>query len=128
MGLGFGDPGRAVPMVVRCWREDPCTFVSVAGDLDVAGAPRLRAELEPVLAAADPLKVVLDLTEVPFCDSIGLGVLVATLNQVRRLRGRMILVLGPGMIRHLLTITNLDRHFETSDSLTEAHATLSAAA
>ncbi|PZG14558.1 STAS domain-containing protein [Nonomuraea aridisoli] len=115
-------------MVVRCWREEPCTVIHVVGDLDVAGAPRLRAELEQVLTAADPLKVVLDLSEVPFCDSVGLGVLVATLNQVQRQRGRMILVLAPGMIRHLLTITNLDRHFETSDSLREAHASLADAA
>ncbi|MGW3342838.1 STAS domain-containing protein [Nonomuraea rubra] len=115
-------------MVVRHWREEPCTVLHVAGDLDVAGAPRLRAELEQALAAADPLNVVVDLTEVPFCDSVGLGVLVATLNHVQDLNGRMILVLAPGMIRHLLTITNLDRHFETSHSLTEARAALESAA
>ncbi|MFC7589920.1 STAS domain-containing protein [Nonomuraea antimicrobica] len=106
----------------------PCTVVHVAGDLDVAGAPRLQAELEQAMAAADPLNVVLDLTEVPFCDSVGLGVLVAAHNHVRRMNGRMILVLAPGMIRHLLTITNLDRHFATSHSLTEAREALGSAA
>ncbi|GGT02723.1 STAS domain-containing protein [Nonomuraea spiralis] len=115
-------------MVVRYWREDPCTVLHVAGDLDVAGAPRLRAEIDQAMAAADPLNLVIDLTEVPFCDSVGLGVLVATLNHVRDMKGRMILVLGPGMIRHLLTITNLDRHFETSGSLGEARAALDPAA
>ncbi|MGN9836825.1 STAS domain-containing protein [Nonomuraea sp. H19] len=115
-------------MVVRCWREDPCTVLHVVGDLDVAGAPRLRAELEQAISAADPLKLVVDLTEVPFCDSVGLGVLVATLNQIQRLHGRMILVLAPGMIRHLLMITNLDRHFEMSESLGEARTALVGAA
>ncbi|MEV4116377.1 STAS domain-containing protein [Nonomuraea sp. NPDC049695] len=107
-------------MVVRSWREDPCMVLRVVGDLDVAGAPRLRVELDEAIEAADPLNLVVDLTEVPFCDSVGLGVLVATLNHVQRVKGRLILVLGPGMIRHLLTITNLDRHFETRDSLGEA--------
>ncbi|MFC5826762.1 STAS domain-containing protein [Nonomuraea insulae] len=115
-------------MVVRCWQEDPCTFVRVVGDLDVAGAPRLRAEMEQALAAADPLNVVIDLTEVPFCDSVGLGVLVAALNHVQHMNGRLILVLAPGMIRHLLTITNLDRHFETSESVSEAREALDNAA
>ncbi|MFI7417462.1 STAS domain-containing protein [Nonomuraea sp. NPDC049684] len=115
-------------MVVNSWQEDPCTVLHVVGDLDVAGAPRLRAELDQALAAADPLNLVMDLTEVPFCDSVGLGVLVATLSHVQDMRGRMILVLGPGMIRHLLTITNLDRHFETSASLGEARAALDPAA
>jgi len=115
-------------MVVRSWQEDPCTVLHVVGDLDVAGAPRLRAEIEQAIASADPLNLVMDLTEVPFCDSVGLGVLVATLSHVQDLRGRMILVLGPGMIRHLLTITNLDRHFETSATLGEARAALDPAA
>ncbi|MEU8358969.1 STAS domain-containing protein [Nonomuraea sp. NPDC048882] len=115
-------------MVVRCWREGPFTVVRVVGDLDVAGAPRLRAELEQALGAPAPLNLIVDLTEVPFCDSVGLGVLVATLNQVQRLRGRMVLVVGPGMIRHLLTITNLDRHFATSGSLDEARTALGTAA
>jgi anti-sigma B factor antagonist len=115
-------------MVVSSWREDPCTVLRVTGDLDVAGAPRLRVELEQAIIEADPPYLVLDLTEVPFCDSVGLGVLVATLNHIHRARGRMILVLAPGMIRHLLTITNLDRHFETSTSVSEARAALGSAA
>ncbi|MEV4011036.1 STAS domain-containing protein [Nonomuraea angiospora] len=115
-------------MVVRSWREDPCTVLHVVGDLDVAGAPRLRDELEQAITAADPLNLVVDLTEVPFCDSVGLGVLVATLNHVRRVNGRLILVLAPGMIRHLLAITNLDRHFETRESLGEACSAFGSAA
>ncbi|WP_214320926.1 STAS domain-containing protein [Nonomuraea sediminis] len=113
-------------MVVRSWREDHCAVVEVVGDLDVAGAPRLRAEIEQALA--EPPNLVLDLAEVPFCDSVGLGVLVAVLNRVRQARGRLILVVTPGMITHLLTITNLDRHFETMDSLAEARLALGAAA
>ncbi|SDH78464.1 STAS domain-containing protein [Nonomuraea jiangxiensis] len=115
-------------MVVRHWREDLCTVIQVTGDLDVAGAPRLRAELEQATTVSGPLNLILDFTEVPFCDSVGLGVLVGLHNQVKRRKGRMIVVLAPGMIRHLLTITNLDRHFETSESLAEARAAMGSAA
>ncbi|MEO3790436.1 STAS domain-containing protein [Nonomuraea sp. B10E15] len=115
-------------MVVRQWREDRCTVVHIAGDLDVAGAPRLQAELEQAMAAAEPLQLVIDLTGAPFCDSVGLGVLVSTYNQVHQRHGRLILVVGPGMIRHLLTITNLDHHFETTESLGEARTALDDAA
>ncbi|MEU4513339.1 STAS domain-containing protein [Nonomuraea wenchangensis] len=115
-------------MVVRYWREDPCTVLHVVGDLDVAAAPRLQAELEQAIAEADPPNLVLDLSEVPFCDSVGLGVLVSTLNHIQHMRGRLILVLAPGMIKHLLTITNLDRHFETTDSMNAARTALGTAA
>ncbi|NUR83308.1 MAG: STAS domain-containing protein [Nonomuraea sp.] len=113
-------------MEVRSRREDLYTYVDVIGDLDVAGAPRLRAEIEQALS--DPPNLVLDLSRVPFCDSVGLGVLVATLNRVRHANGRLILVVAPGMITHLLTITNLDRHFETAATLGDAQAALGAAA
>ncbi|MCA2225607.1 STAS domain-containing protein [Nonomuraea aurantiaca] len=115
-------------MVVRSWREEPLTVLHAVGDLDVAGAPRLQAALDQVLASADPPKLVLDLTDVPFCDSVGLGVLVSTHSHVQHAHGRFMLVLAPGMISHLLTITNLDRHFETCSSLLEARAALGAAA
>ncbi|WP_219471861.1 STAS domain-containing protein [Nonomuraea rhizosphaerae] len=115
-------------MVVRSWREEPCTILHAVGELDVAAAPRMRDALDRILAAAHPPRLVLDLTEVPFCDSVGLGVLVATLNHVQQVQGRLILVVGPGMISHLLTITNLDKHFETRSSLGEARTAFETAA
>ncbi|GAA3132555.1 anti-sigma factor antagonist [Streptosporangium carneum] len=99
--------------------------VRAEGELDMAVAPRLRAELDRALELPGHPCVVVDLTAVPFCDSVGLGILVGALTRVRDTRGRLILVVRPGMITHLLTITNLDRHFETCGSLHEA---LSAAA
>lgn len=103
-------------MVVRSWIEDHCMIVRVVGDLDMSGAPRLRA----ILDQAAERNLVIDLTEVPFCDSVGLGVLVETLNRLRLVHGRLILVVAPGMISNLLVITNLDRHFETRASVEDA--------
>ncbi|MFI6320478.1 STAS domain-containing protein [Nonomuraea sp. NPDC050556] len=107
-------------MVVRSWTEDPCTVVRVSGELDMTGAPRLRAILERASAG----NLVIDLTEVPFCDSVGLGVLVETLNRIRSAGGRLILVVSPGMIANLLVITNLDQHFDTRASMDEALAAM----
>ncbi|WP_329090430.1 MULTISPECIES: STAS domain-containing protein [unclassified Streptosporangium] len=109
---------------VRTWRSGPCVVVRATGDLDMAVAPRLRAEIDRALdsaldGAGNP-NLVMDLTGVPFCDSVGLGVLVGTLTRLKEAHGRLMLVVSPGMITHLLTITNLDRHFETRDSLREA--------
>ncbi|MEU6997041.1 STAS domain-containing protein [Nonomuraea sp. NPDC046570] len=115
-------------MVVRSWQEGRSTIVEASGELDMAVAPRLRDELDRALAIAGRPLLVIDLTAVPFCDSVGLGVLVSALNRVRGAHGRLILVLGPGMIAHLLTITNLDRHFEICSSANEARALLGAAA
>lgn len=105
---------------VQTWRSGPCAVVRATGELDLAVAPRLRAEIDRVLDGAGVPGLVVDLTKVPFCDSVGLGVLVGTLTRLREAHCRLILVVGPGMITHLLTITNLDRHFEVRGSLREA--------
>ncbi|WP_326820149.1 STAS domain-containing protein [Streptosporangium sp. NBC_01639] len=105
---------------VQRWSNGPCVVVRASGELDMAVAPRLRAEVEQALETPGHPCLVLDLTEVPFCDSVGLGILVGALTRVRDTHGRLILVLNPGMITHLLTITNLNRHFETCGTLHEA--------
>ncbi|MFC7644978.1 STAS domain-containing protein [Streptosporangium lutulentum] len=86
----------------------------------MAVAPRLRAGIDRAFESPGRPTLVMDLTEVPFCDSVGLGILVGALTRVKETGGRLILVVRPGMITHLLTITNLDRHFETCGSLSEA--------
>ncbi|MFF5211388.1 STAS domain-containing protein [Streptosporangium sp. NPDC000396] len=105
---------------VQRWHRDPCEVVRVAGDLDMTAAPRLRAEVDRALEVPGHPCLVMDLTGVPFCDSVGLGVLLEALARIKDTHGRLILVVSPGMITHLLTITNLDSHFETCGSLREA--------
>jgi anti-sigma B factor antagonist len=105
---------------VHTWRDGPSTVVQATGELDMAVAPRLRAGIDRALENSGRPSLVVDLTGVPFCDSVGLGILVGTLTRIRESGGRLILVVSPGMITHLLTITNLDRHFETCGSLSEA--------
>jgi anti-anti-sigma factor len=103
-------------MVVRSWREDPCTVLHVAGDLDVAGAPRLRDELAQAIAAADPLNLVVDLTEVPFCDSVGLGVLVGALKRARTHGGDLRVACTRSHLRRTFELTGLDQALVVRDS------------
>ncbi|MEV0751264.1 STAS domain-containing protein [Streptosporangium sp. NPDC050280] len=105
---------------VQTWRSGTCVVVQAAGELDMAVAPRLRAEIDHALEDAGSPHLVLDLTGVPFCDSVGLGVIVGTLTRIKEAHGHLMLVVSPGMITHLLTITNLDRHFETRATLRDA--------
>ncbi|MER7355244.1 MULTISPECIES: anti-sigma factor antagonist [Nonomuraea] len=113
-------------MVVRSWTDGRFALVQAIGDLDMAAVPLLREELDQVLAPMHGPQLAIDLTEVPFCDSVGLGLLVSTLTRVKEMHGRLILVVGSGMIPHLLAITNLDRHFELTDTVDGARQTLAA--
>jgi len=76
------------------------------GRLDIATAPSLRAAL---IEAADEGKhdIVVDLTQLEFLDSTGLGALIGAHKRALENGGRVRLVVSEGIIRRLLTITGL---------------------
>ncbi len=58
--------------------------VALAGELDMAAAFRVESELERLLATPGIDAVVLDLGDVRFLDSAGLGALLSIREQARR--------------------------------------------
>jgi anti-anti-sigma factor len=59
--------------------------VTVSGELDMSAAFKLETELDRLLAAPDTQTVVLDLAEVTFIDSAGLGTLLALRERAKQL-------------------------------------------
>jgi anti-anti-sigma factor len=59
--------------------------VALSGELDMAAAFRLESELERLMATPGIEGVVLDLEEVSFLDSAGLGALLSIRDQATRL-------------------------------------------
>jgi anti-anti-sigma factor len=67
------------PFVVSMGVAGDTITVSVSGELDVNTQGQLRSELEAALASTDDGgRVVLDLTDLTFMGSVGLGLIVAT--------------------------------------------------
>ncbi|GHA05427.1 STAS domain-containing protein [Streptomyces echinoruber] len=67
----------------------------VAGELDLVTSPVLRQRIHDVVAEGRH-RLVLDLSGVFFCDSSGVGVLVAARRLIRSCRGRLRIVLPAG--------------------------------
>ncbi|MFR9797936.1 STAS domain-containing protein [Streptomyces sp. MS06] len=66
--------------------------LQVSGELDLMTSPVLRQRVHDMIAEGRH-SLVLDLAEVWFCDSSGVGVLIATRRLIRSCRGRLRLVL-----------------------------------
>ncbi|MFI2434401.1 STAS domain-containing protein [Streptomyces sp. NPDC018693] len=64
----------------------------VSGELDLVTSPTLRQRVHDEVADGRRL-LVLDLSEVRFCDSSGVGVLIAARRLLRSCQGRLRLVL-----------------------------------
>jgi anti-sigma B factor antagonist len=74
------------------------------GELDVASAPQLEAELE---RADDAQLVVIDLSSLEFIDSTGLGILVRAHQGAQERERQFGLVQGTGQVERLLGLTGI---------------------
>ena len=108
-------------IVVHAHTEAPWTVLTVAGDLDVAGAPDLRQHVMAAVRTGSH-RLVLDLSGVDFIDSFGLGVLVGALKRVRLLDGDLRLVVPEPRVRRVFEVCDLDRVFILHQTLVEALA------
>ena len=88
-------------------RSSPSPSVIAWGEIDVSTVARLEAALEAAIETGGSGVVVVDLTEVTFIDSSGLGALVAGLKQAQQ-RGGTLVVRGiQGAPRKVFEITGL---------------------
>jgi anti-sigma B factor antagonist len=104
----------------RVLDERTC-LVSVEGDLDLASAPQLKWTLVELLDKGYD-HYVIDLSQLTYIDSMGLGVLVGAR---KRLEGAAHLALAglPAIHRKLLEMTGVDECFDSFATLDEAIST-----
>jgi anti-sigma B factor antagonist len=108
-----------VEFTVQVSQVDGRHVVSAAGELDVHTAPTLQAELDPLSTQAAAALVV-DLTDVGFIDSTGLGVLVTTLKHVREAGGTLDVVVTAPRVLKVFALTGLDVVIPLHGTLAEA--------
>jgi anti-sigma B factor antagonist len=106
--------------------EQDVTVVEVTGEIDVFSSPRLREMLLDVIDNGSD-QLVVDLGEVTFLDSTGLGVLVGIYHRLRARNGSMTFVGANDRVRRVFHVTQLTKIFELHDTLDEALAATKAA-
>ncbi|MFJ4435148.1 STAS domain-containing protein [Streptomyces sp. NPDC088923] len=72
--------------------RDGWAVLRVAGEMDLVSSPSVRQRVHEAVARGRH-SVVLDLSEVHFCDSSGVGVLIAARRLMRSCHGRLRIVL-----------------------------------
>jgi len=102
-------------------KVDSHVVVTVAGEIDVYTAPKLREKLIE-LVSEGTYDVVVDLEKVDFLDSTGLGVLVGALKRVKAHDGSLALVCTQDKILKIFKITGLTKVFPIHSSVDEATA------
>lgn len=101
--------------------------LAVRGEVDVSSAPDLREALDE-LVASGAQTVIVDLSEVGFLDSTGLGVLVGARNTLVDGGGGMPVVCEHERVLKLFAITGLDGVFDLHPTVDDALRGLAAGA
>ncbi|MGM7724399.1 anti-sigma factor antagonist [Metabacillus sp. Hm71] len=86
---------------------DDKKMVSVAGEIDAFTAPKLREALMPHAEMPNP-NLIVNLKQVSYMDSTGLGVFVGLLKVIRKNNGQLNLVELSDRLERLFSITGLD--------------------
>jgi len=88
--------------------------MSLGGEIDLYTAPRLHGELGTVLSAGH-VQIVVDMSDVEFCDSTGMNVLLAAHRRAREQGGDLELAAPRPAIRKVLHVTGLESVFTVLD-------------
>jgi anti-sigma B factor antagonist len=105
--------------------ERGCVIASVTGEIDISTVGGLRERLFELAEGSQPL--IVDLDQVTFIDSAGLGALVGTSRRAAEHGSSLHAVCTQPQTRKLLWLTGVDRRIPLEASLDEALASASAA-
>jgi anti-sigma B factor antagonist len=110
-------PAASVPRVelkVSTVSQHNHAVVTATGEIDLYTAPQLQSELTRLPRSGFD-RVVVDLSEVEFCDSTGMNVLLAAMKRLRERGGTLELAAPRSAVRRILQVTGLDTVFTVHD-------------
>jgi len=100
-------------------RRHGYTILSPQGEIDFATGPQLKGAITERLIAGD-VNLVIDLQEVDFIESTGLGALIGGRRRAHALGGSLRLVCAEQQLLKIFRITGLDKVFAIYDSVDRA--------
>jgi anti-sigma B factor antagonist len=108
---------RETPFSVLIDGDSDPAVIRVGGELDSNSARELRAGMTGVVGRQ---QTIVDIREVSFVDSAGLGALVGGIRRLREAGGSVVLCCTRASVLRLLRMTGLDRIVAVTGSLGEA--------
>ncbi|MEW9533967.1 anti-sigma factor antagonist [Microbispora sp. NPDC049125] len=100
--------------------HEDCIVVRASGELDHNYAGLFQKQIKEAWHALRSTALVVDLSEITFCDSMGVGVLVLLLHQSRAESSPLVLTGIPPQLERILTLTGLRSAFVVEPSVEEA--------
>jgi len=115
----------STPFSWRCLPNGIAIIITVCGQIDMFSAPEFREVLTDIINKGSKYLIV-NMTEITFIDSSGLGVLLSILRTVRPMGGTIALCGCDPTIMRTMTATRIDTIIPVRKTLDEVMALLPA--
>ena len=99
--------------------KDGVAVVRPVGDVDLSRSPLLREAISEA-QRSKPLRIIVDLSGVPYMDSSGVATLVEAMTIARKKKCKLILCHMQDKVRAIFEITRLDMVFTIVDTCEDA--------
>lgn len=107
---------------LRADRKNGTTVISVKGEVDMYNAPGLKEKVLSLMEDDGVKLIILDLQEVEYIDSTGLGILIGFRRRMIEGGGEMRVVIRSKRMKRLFEVTGLTKVFGVYESIEEAAA------
>jgi anti-anti-sigma factor len=95
------------------------TVLNLAGEIDVAAAPQLKNVFKSLIDAGK-VNIIVDLKDVDFIDSSGLGIFVVGYKSAKAKGGKIKFSSAKPEVIKVIELTRLDKHFELFQNTEQA--------
>ncbi|MDF1543023.1 MAG: STAS domain-containing protein [Anaerosomatales bacterium] len=110
-------------LTIDLTQEPTYWLLKLAGDLDYGECAAFRVNIDRILKNSPPAAIV-DLSNLEYLDSSGLGLLLSLSKEFGAQGGRLVLVTNE-TVDNILSLTRLNGIFSTASSMEDALATVS---
>ena len=99
--------------------KDGVLEVKLIGEIDHHSAIRVRSDIDGLIFDLHPKKVVLDLSEISFMDSSGLGLIMGRYSLIKELGGTLSLRAPTVAVMKILKLAGMERIVAIENSIKE---------
>lgn len=103
-------------------KQDSCLVASLSGELILGCTSEIKEQVKNYADANQMYNIIVDLTNVSFIDSSGLGTLIAWFKMANQQQGNLVFCGMADHVRKVVGYAKLDKIFTIVDTMDEAKA------
>ena len=118
----MSDLTTTTELVPTARKEGDAVILSLRGEIDLHNSPEVRKQVLDLINQNKPVKLVMNLDQVPYMDSSAIAVLVESVQKMRKTGGRVCLTNIQPRVKSVLDIAHLNSIFTITADEQEAQS------